>query len=123
VYYIDAQQGFYYAILTNKTTRVFYLDSSGNTIYISAYRWDLNTSWIIFQRPPQHKNILKRRELFDEHFLDPTNWFSGNQASATPYYSISVSFPSPWSTAQSTTIYPDSSRVTITRWLMDRVLS
>ena len=116
VYYIDAQQGFYYAILTPKTIRAFYLDSSGNTIYVTTYRWDLNTSWIIFQAPLSTRIYLREESYSMSTFATPSNWFSANPAtSATPYYNISVSFPSPWGASQSQSVYPSKSE-SITRW-------
>jgi hypothetical protein len=116
VYYIDAQQGFYYAILTSKTIRAFYLDSSGNTIYVSVYRWDLNTSWIIFQAPLSTRIYLREESYSMSTFATPSNWFSGNPAPATPHYNITVSFPQQWGGTNFATIYPQNSAVSIARW-------
>jgi hypothetical protein len=116
VYYIDAQQGFYYAVLTNKTMRVFYLDSSGNTIYVTTYRWDLNTSWIIFQAPLSTRIYLREESYTMSTFTTPSNWFSGNPASATPFYNVTITFPAPWSRTNFTTIYPQNSAISIIKW-------
>jgi hypothetical protein len=117
VYYIDATQGFYYAILTPKTLRAFYLDSSGNTIYVTVYRWDLNTSWIIFQAPLSTRIYLREESYAMGTFATPSSWFSASAvAVGTPYYNVSATFPVPWSAARFTTIYPQNSTVSIVKW-------
>jgi hypothetical protein len=78
VYFIDAVQGRYYAINTNGASyRVFYLDNSGNTIYITAYKWDANQSYIIFQSPINGR-IYLRAESYTLSTLTTANWFKAN---------------------------------------------
>jgi hypothetical protein len=78
VYYLDAVQGRYYAINTNGASyRVFYLDNSGNTIYITAYKWDANQSYIIFQSPINGR-IYLRAETYILSTLTTASWFKAN---------------------------------------------
>ena len=89
VYYFDAQQGYWYAInVGSKTFRVFYLDSQGNAVFISAYRWDLNTSYIIFQAPCNCR-IYLREEVLTYPTLYTKGWFSNLPSS--PLINITVS--------------------------------
>jgi len=78
VYLLDAVQGRYYAINTNGASyRVFYLDNSGNTIYITAYKWDANQSYIIFQSPINGR-IYLRAETYTLSTLTTASWFKAN---------------------------------------------
>jgi hypothetical protein len=78
VYLLDAVQGRYYAINTNGASyRVFYLDNSGNTIYITAYKWDANQSYIIFQSPINGR-IYLRAETYILSTLTTASWFKAN---------------------------------------------
>jgi len=54
---------------------VFYLDSSGNTIFITAYKWDANANYIIFQSPITGKVYL-RREDYTLSTLSTAGWFN-----------------------------------------------
>ena len=49
IYYFDAISGYHYLVKGNYD--VFYVDSNGNRIWIQAYTWDVNNSYIIFQSP------------------------------------------------------------------------
>jgi hypothetical protein len=78
VYSLDAVQGRYYAINTNGASyRVFYLDNSGNTIYITAYKWDANQNYIIFQSPINGR-IYLRAETYTLSTLTTASWFKAN---------------------------------------------
>jgi hypothetical protein len=80
VYYLDATQGMYYAVNTNGTSyRVFYIDSSGNTVFITAYWWDASSSYIIFQSPISGR-VYIRKESYTLTTLDTRSWYSLSQS-------------------------------------------
>jgi hypothetical protein len=80
VYYIDAQQGMWYAVNTNGVSyRVFYFDSNGNTVFVTAYWWDANTSYMIFQAPISGRLYL-RQEQYTLSVLDTKSWFELTQS-------------------------------------------
>jgi len=73
-------RGRYYAINTNgQSYRVFYLDPSGNTVFVTVYRWDANNNYIIFQSPCNCR-IYLRRESFTLSTLSTINWFTFTQS-------------------------------------------
>ena len=79
VYYLDATQGMYYAINTGgESYRVFYIDSSSNTVFITAYWWDANSSYIIFQSPITGR-VYIRKESYTLTTLDTSSWYSLSQ--------------------------------------------
>jgi len=87
VYYLDTQQGLWYAINTNgQSYRVFYIDNAGNTIYITTYKWDANTSYIIFQSPITGKVYL-RQESYTPSTLNTLSWIT---VPATPNVNITT---------------------------------
>ncbi|MEM1983503.1 MAG: hypothetical protein QXZ63_07585 [Sulfolobales archaeon] len=76
VYYINAIQGRWYAINTNgQSYRVFYTDSLGQVVYVTAYRWDVNNNYIIFQSPITGR-IYLRQESYTLTTLDTKSWFA-----------------------------------------------
>jgi len=80
VYYINAVQGNFYAInVGGQSYRVFYIDNSGNTVYITAYWWDANTSYIIFQAPITGKVYL-RQESYTLSTLNTLSWINAPSA-------------------------------------------
>jgi hypothetical protein len=80
VYYFNAVQGYYYAINTGgQSYRVFYIDSTGQTVYVTAYRWDANSSYIIFQSPISGRVYL-RQESYTLSTLDTKSWFTFSQS-------------------------------------------
>ena len=83
VYYIDAQPGVWYAVNTGgQSYRVFYIDASGNTVYVTAYWWDLNSNYIIFQSPVSGR-IYLRQESIALATLNTLTWFSPQTPSPT----------------------------------------
>jgi len=79
VYYVDAQQNMYYAVNTGgQSYRVFYVDASGNTVFVSAYLWDANNSYIIFQAPITGR-IYLRPENYTLSTLNTQSWFNPPQ--------------------------------------------
>jgi hypothetical protein len=80
VYYIDAVQEYYYAVNTGgQSYRVFYIDSTGQTVYVTAYIWDANSSYIIFQSPISGRVYL-RQESYTLSTLDTRSWYSFSQS-------------------------------------------
>jgi len=75
-YYIDVIAGYWYAINTGgKSYRVFYYDSSGNSIYLSVYRWDADPNYIVFQSPCNCRLFLVE-EPYTLQIIDTKSWFS-----------------------------------------------
>jgi hypothetical protein len=80
VYYFDVAQGMYYAVNTGgQPYRVFYIDPTGQTVYVTVYRWDANSSYIIFQSPINGKVYL-RQESYTLSTLDTRSWYSLSQS-------------------------------------------
>jgi len=76
VYYFDAVQGYWYAVNTNKQPfRVFYFDNNGNIVFVTAYWWDANPSYIIFQAPCSCR-IYLRKEPYTLSTLSTVDWFA-----------------------------------------------
>ena len=76
VYELDVVSGEYYAFYSpDATLRPFYFDGNGNTVFVQAYRWDLNNSYIIFQAPISG-TIYLREEPISLPVLDTKSWFS-----------------------------------------------
>jgi hypothetical protein len=111
VYLLDAVQGRYYAINTNGASyRVFYLDNSGNTIYITAYKWDANQSYIIFQSPINGR-IYLRAETYTLSTLTTASWFTVN----APLPSLgTITIKTPNILIDTTTLYGASGYSTLT---------
>jgi len=98
-YFIDAVQGMWYAVNTNgQSYRVFYYDASGNTVYVTAYLWDANPNYIIFQAPCSCR-IFLRQESYSLATLDTKSWFAN-----TLTFTVSVNIPSPWNVVKTATI-------------------
>jgi len=75
VYYLNVELGKYYAVYTGGVPyRIFYVDNNGNTIYVSGYWWDANTSYIIFQSPINGK-VYFRQESYTLSTLNTKPWF------------------------------------------------
>jgi hypothetical protein len=109
-YYLDATAGYYYVIMSSKNITAYYLDSNGNRRDITTYRWDINPNWVIFQAPATTRIYLTVTNTSLSIFNTPSNWFSWQPVySPTPYYEVTVTFPSPWSTSRTGYIYPASS--------------
>jgi len=74
VYYLNVEQGKYYAVNTGGIPyRVFYIDNSGNLVYINAYWWDANPNYVIFQAPFTGR-IYIRQENYVLTTLDTKAW-------------------------------------------------
>jgi len=82
-YFIDAVQGMWYAVNTGgQPYRVFYYDAAGNTVYVTAYRWDANQNYIIFQAPCSCR-IFLRQESYSLSTLDTKSWFANTPLTFT----------------------------------------
>ncbi|OWJ54234.1 hypothetical protein [Pyrodictium delaneyi] len=84
VYYLDVVQGHWYAVYTGGTPyRVFYVDGSGQTVYVTSYWWDANQSYIIFQAPITGKVYLREEPSLTLSTLSTTGWWNSISASVT----------------------------------------
>jgi len=94
IYFFNASSGVWYAVNTNgQPYRVYYYDASGNMVYVTAYWWDANPSYIIFQSPINGR-IYLRQESYSLSTLSTVSWFSGGPSAFT----ASVNIPAPWNT-------------------------
>lgn len=87
VYYLDASQGIYYAINTNGDSyRVFY-NSQGQIVYVTAYLWDANNKYIIFQSPINGRLYI-RKEAYTLSTLSTVGWFTSLSFAPTPQVTL-----------------------------------
>jgi len=115
VYYLDAVQGRYYAINTNGASyRVFYLDNIGNTIYITAYKWDANQSYIIFQSPINGR-IYLRAETYTLSTLTTASWFKANAPTPVATVTIKLGTSSTQYTVATVNATPVSGYITLSQ--------
>jgi hypothetical protein len=109
---INAVAGYYYAVNTTLTGNLsaFYINwTDGNIYYIPTYIWDANTKYIIFQAPASTTIYLIYNTSQSIPVLSTRSWFNIPPAPTFGSVSVSVTFPSPWSTTQSTTMSPSVS--------------
>jgi hypothetical protein len=106
-YYLDAVAGYYYAIFTGKNLAAYYLDSNGNRVSITTYRWDINPNWVIFQAPASTRIYLTTTNTPLSMFNTPSSWFPYTPISpSAPYYTVTITYPSPWSQTNTFTVSP-----------------
>jgi hypothetical protein len=106
VYYFDAVSGYYYIVKGNYD--VFYVDSSGNRIWIQAYQWDINSSYTIFQSPISAR-IYLINSTSTKPVLSTAVWFTQSKPSDSSLaLKITVTYSARWSTT--TKVFSPSSR-------------
>jgi len=100
VYYFDAIAGYYYVVRGNYD--VFYIDSSGNRIWIQSYTWDINTSYTIFQSPISARIYLVNSSV-TKPILITRSWFAPSKPSNDSLaLKITVEYSARWPTTTRT---------------------
>jgi hypothetical protein len=105
-YYLDAVAGYYYAIFTGKNLAAYYLDSNGNRVSIPTYRWDINPNWVIFRAPATTRIYLTTTNTPLSTLNTASSWFPPAAIIESPYYTVTITYPSPWSQTKTFTVSP-----------------